>query len=93
MPMHFLGGFWVALLSAYLFSLQNTRATNVARIIFSVLVIGILWEFFEIGVNEYVARNPFNALDTFSDIAYDLAGGIMGLLYYSKRILVRENRL
>jgi len=87
MFMHFLGGFWAALACLYLFPPKDSSFNSILRIWFLVLCIGIGWEVFEILVNDVIIRNPFNPLDTFSDIFFDLAGGATAILYFLKRII------
>ncbi len=91
MPMHFLGGFWI--ISLYLFSSQKISIKLIFKILLLVLIVGIGWEIFEVLVNDIVSQNPFNALDTFSDIFFDLSGGAMATLYFFKRIImpIRED--
>ena len=57
------------------------------KIILGVLWISILWEVFEVILNNNTTLFPFNTLDTFSDICFDLSGGATALLYFSKRII------
>ncbi len=88
MPMHFLGGFWLGLGYIWLFWPEDIASFAVIwKLIAAVLTIGILWEIYEIGVNNLIARNPFNALDTISDLFFDLAGGTVALLYAFKGIM------
>ena len=87
MFMHFLGGFWVALACLYLFQPKDNPINSILKILLPVLCVGIGWEVYEILVNDVIARNPFNSLDTFSDIFFDLAGGATATLYFFKRII------
>jgi len=99
MIMHFLGGLWIALLGFYLFLSKNQSfrlssepkalAGAIIKILLFVLLVGVGWEVFEISVNDVLARNPFNALDTFSDIFFDLSGGTLATLYFFKRIMLQ----
>ena len=99
MIMHFLGGFWVGLASLWIFSGEkdfkaelNARLT--LNVVAYVLFIGISWEFFEYFFVNNLAGNPFNMLDTVSDVFFDLAGGIFSVFYFFIRIMGnRENRL
>jgi len=94
MIMHFLGGFWVGLVSFYFFTFQGISSKLILRILSLVLIIGIGWELFEILVNDAFARNSFNSLDTLSDIFFDLAGGSLSILYFLKRIMFSgENKV
>lgn len=92
--MHFLGGFWVALVVIFLDkNLQaglNSKIFTIAsvKVLFFVLIIGIGWEIFEVLVNDVIAKNPFDLLDTGSDIFFDLVGGTLGIFYFLKRIIM-----
>lgn len=92
MIMHFLGGFWVGLTFIYLFQPKDNSINLIFKILLLVLFIGIGWELFEILVNDVIAKNPFNSLDTISDIFFDLLGGFFAVLYFLKRIMfAKEN--
>ena len=81
MIMHFLGGFWVGLAYFYIFSPQSISLKLIFKILLAVLFIGIGWEVYEILVNDILAQNPFDFLDTLSDIFFDLFGGLCVILY------------
>ncbi|KKT01171.1 MAG: hypothetical protein UW07_C0023G0004 [Candidatus Nomurabacteria bacterium GW2011_GWF2_43_8] len=86
MLMHFLGGFWAGLVLIWL--LPARSRFFVYKILFGILLVGILWEIFQILVNSAIAQNPFDALDSTSDIFFDLAGGALAVLYFSKKIML-----
>jgi hypothetical protein len=89
MPMHFLGGLLVGFLVLYLFFPRISLSPSaIVKILLLVLVVGIGWEVFEVLVDNFIAQNPFNALDTFSDLFFDLSGGAFALLYFSKKIML-----
>src|SRR3989344_6951174 len=73
--MHFFGGAWVGLFFVYVFGRQNQALPSAPRILLYVLVVGLLWEFFELFSHNYIGRDSFDILDTFSDVIFDLAGG------------------
>ena len=79
--MHFLGGFWVGLAFLYLFPPKDSPLDAIFITLLLVLTVGVLWEVFEILINEIIAQNPFNVLDTASDIFFDLSGGLCAILY------------
>lgn len=89
MPMHFLGGAWVALAYFYIFPFKEKNITTscILRVLCAVFLVGLGWEFFEFFVDNGIAHNIFNLLDTSSDLFFDLSGGILALLYFSKRIM------
>ena len=92
MPMHFLGGVWLGLSAIYLFPLKDYSLKSIFKIFFIVLLVGVGWELFEILVNKFTIQDPFNSLDTLSDICFDLAGGLFAILYFIRRtIYIKEN--
>jgi hypothetical protein len=80
MPMHFLGGFFLGFFVVYVFSLKD-----VYKIFLYILIIGIGWEVFELIFNNIIAGQPFIVLDTFSDICFDLSGGLSAILYLCQK--------
>jgi hypothetical protein len=62
----------------------------VFKIIFLVLITGILWEAFEFFSNNYIGRDSFNILDTFSDIFFDFIGGLCAILYVWKKLRIKQ---
>lgn len=85
MPMHFLGGMWLAgmLLWFRFFSHPALEApTRFSRILFWGLlgsgVLGLGWEVYESSVS-LVTIGRINAIpDTLSDLCFDMAGGFLG---------------
>jgi len=88
MLMHFLGGFWLVLIYVYLFDSKQASILTLIKIVLWVLIIGVLWEFFELYFVNYVAENPFDLPDTISDLFFDLFGGSLAFLYCMKRIML-----
>lgn len=95
MILHFMGGFWLALVFMWIFikdiSLINLDDIflnkNILKIFFGVFLFGIFWEIFEILVNDLTIQNPFNTLDTISDMFFDLAGGFFCYFLVYKNII------
>ena len=66
-PMHFLGGFWLSLVFIWLFTLKEREISEtlldkrnfkfIAQVLFGVLIVGIMWEIFEILVNKSITKN------------------------------------
>ena len=82
MPMHFLGGLWVGILFIWIFYGKKLDFSLIFKIIISVFLIGIFWEIFEIVVNNFTLADPFNLLDTISDVCFDVAGGAFAIWYF-----------
>lgn len=87
-PMHFLGGVFLALLGLWiaqflLFAQKKdfTLASGVVFVLTFVFLVGSFWEVFEFVVDAYTTMRGFNVLDTVSDLCFDLAGGISALLF------------
>lgn len=92
MPMHFLGGFWVALMSLWLalFTplgryLPKGRASLVLYAFLSTVLIGALWELFEVSVDAITLVRSVRLVDSLSDMAFDIAGGLAGALYVIRK--------
>lgn len=87
MPMHFLGGVVVLFLLIYVFYDKIKTQTNlpVISLLIGVLVIGIGWEVFEYILLNLYAGQPFSLLDSLSDLFFDTAGGIFGILYINRK--------
>ena len=88
MIMHALGGLWLGLFFIYFFPPKENNFKPFLKVLFFVLIIGFGWEIFEFSANNYIASDLFiaNKLDSVSDLFFDLAGGIVAILYYLKRI-------
>ena len=91
MPMHFFGGFFLSLLCFYIFSkyyatfVSFSFAKQAYAVIFSTLLLGIAWEIFETALDIFITSNKQILLDTTSDIFFDLAGALAGLLYLKRK--------
>lgn len=86
MIMHFLGGFWVGLLVFYLRHAEFSGRTLVWMLV-GALAVGIGWEIYEFFLDQTISHKSFNALDTFSDLCFDLAGAATVILYYGRKII------
>lgn len=92
MPMHAIGGLWVALTALYIYKYRKTTLEDISRpnkmlavALVSVFVVGVLWEVFEFGTETIGTVDIANPIDSISDICFDLAGGILGSLYFVSR--------
>lgn len=84
MVMHFLGGFWLSLAFIWLYNKEKLNPVNILKIMLSVLAVGVVWELFEIVVNSSLAKNPFDAFDTLSDLFFDLFGAVCAVVCVQK---------
>ncbi|MEK7567465.1 MAG: hypothetical protein AAB513_00905 [Patescibacteria group bacterium] len=91
LTMHFLGGFWVALITYILFlyggeeSLSSSKSLFLS-IIVTVFLVGIMWEWFELKkglvstlANDYLA-------DTVTDIIADMVGAFASYFLITKQV-------
>ena len=88
MIMHFLGGLWVGMFFIYVFLTRKELPMALRfslKIILLVLVVGVLWEFFEFYIN-VVSATTFEWRDTLSDVIFDLLGGLVSIFYFMRII-------
>lgn len=93
MFVHFLGGFWLALFLLLFLKKEKLDLTVFFSVTLLVFVVGALWEMYEILVNAYIARGPFDYEDSVSDLFFDLSGGFAGLVYFYTRIMQKPTNL
>ena len=89
MPMHFLGGLWVA--TVYFYIGFNGRwmkfLTDAIMVLAFVALVGVFWEFFEF-VSDFLVESKRSGLfqagaaDTLSDLFFDLLGGAAIFVIY-----------
>lgn len=91
MPMHILGGFWLGLVFIWFLKPKDLSFNTVAKIILWALVVGLFWEIFEIFAFNFITGTPFNALDTLSDICFDLVGSGISIFYFIKKIALKPS--
>jgi hypothetical protein len=77
MPMHFAGGLFIGLITLVFFPRRP-----ILHAFLTVLFIGIFWELFEFSLDTFITYNTHNYLDTWSDIAFDLAGGFSASAFF-----------
>ncbi len=87
MIMHFLGGAWLGLFFLWLFRIKNISTSLFFRVILSVFIVSLLWEVYEIVVNDQIAKNIFDYQDSVSDLFFDLSGSFTALFYFILRIM------
>ena len=88
-PMHMLGGFWIALfgLVTYYHSPLVTRKDRstffvVAFTLAVTMCIGLLWELFEFGVDHSIALSDNDLADTLGDFVNDMIGAAIATLFF-----------
>lgn len=81
-PLHFLGGVLIALMASFFYvRYVSTEGYITSRMLFinlisAVLIVGFLWEVFELVVGGREFADSDYTLDTISDMFTDLAGGL-----------------
>ena len=84
-PMHILGGFWVALTSLVLYYTFSGHKEKDRSVIFvwslaiaSALSIGLIWEIYEFSVDKIFSAFDVKVADTLKDLGDDFIGGVLG---------------
>lgn len=90
MFMHFLGGFWLGLVSLWLFGWGSFSRGLALKTLVFVLIIGLGWEFFEILAYNQIVKESLDILDTVSDLLFDLMGGMAALIWYNFKDVKRR---
>ena len=89
-PMHFLGGVWVALFSLWAVSTQYgtffKKFLSIKSLILWTLVVGVTWEFLELGLHFNNIHDIGYALDTTYDLIMDVLGAGVVAFVYKKSI-------
>lgn len=96
--MHFLGGFWLAMVFMWLnpnFQIPNPKFIKLPNYLITVVItlgfvalIGVFWEFFEFTYDIFISANGYSRIaqrgvaDTMSDLFFDLLGGLVFLIIY-----------
>ena len=109
MPMHFLGGLWVALFFFWILKKRFVQVSQVLEGNFLLLgilslgfvsLIGIGWEFYEFLYDKYLAKglllSQASITDTMTDLFFDWVGGLIAVLVYKirrKRISSLRNKI
>ncbi len=91
-PMHILGGLWVALTSMVIYYHtgwvhRHDRSTSfvVAAMLTAALTIGIFWEVFEYSVEHFVKLNDNGVFDTLKDLLDDMIGAVIASVIFIKK--------
>lgn len=93
MFVHFLGGLWLSLFLLWFLNREKLSRPVFFYVTILVLLVGVLWEAYEILVNEYIASIIFDYQDSVSDVFFDLSGGFAGLVYFYTRIMKKSTHL
>ena len=91
-PMHIMGGLWVALTSMVIYYHlgwihRHDRSLSfvVTAMLATTLVIGIFWEVFEFSVEHFVKLNDNGVFDTLKDLLDDMIGAALASVIFIKR--------
>ena len=87
--MHFLGGLWVALFLLWVCATRKIsflpQNLTFIQIISVVLVVGIVWELYELVFKLTFTSDPEYWDDTVLDMIMDTLGGCVGILFFNKK--------
>lgn len=100
MPMHFLGGFWVAMFFLWFSNkyFPNIFSENLFLLVSAlsfVALIGVFWEFYEFFYDIFISSRGYSgslgsmqlsAADTIKDLFFDLLGGSALLAVYKLKL-------
>ncbi len=87
-PLHFLGGLFIGLSAIYLTNYlsrlfgDRNRLEDFIFVLGAVSLIGILWEFFEFGLDYFYSlgligfQSQLSVADTIGDLFFDILGGL-----------------
>ena len=91
-PMHFLGGLWVALTALWIFcyfghisSIINYKTKIFFIVFLAIFIIGISWEIFELVGKITFMDDVGYWTDTFGDLFNDFLGGMVAYFYFIRR--------
>jgi tellurite resistance protein TehA-like permease len=91
-PMHILGGFWVALTSLAIYYAFRGRNENDHSTVFvyalaiaSALLVGLVWEVFEFSVDSIVSEFVTKPADIIKDLIDDLIGGVLAAVLFASK--------
>lgn len=89
-PMHIAGGaliglsgLWIVFLSGFTFTSKNSFCATVSVALVSTLVVGILWEIFEVKAG-LTSHSFTDKIDTAKDIIDDIIGSLLSVWYYTR---------
>ena len=105
MPMHFLGGFWVAIVFLSLdskFKILNSKfLVNVILILGFAALVGVLWEFFEFLLDAFLSKDGYSGSfqvlrygvkDLYTDTLSDLFFDLLGGLTMAAIFQFRKSK-
>ena len=75
-----------------LYALYKEEKINASPLIIAIfsfsfaVAFGALWEIFEFSLDQFFAINLLSPIDSLSDLFFDLAGGIIGTVYFLRKV-------
>ena len=90
-PMHMLGGLWIALTSLVVYYHmgfhRHDRSVSfvVTAMLAATLIVGIFWEVFEFSVAHFVKLNDNGVFDTLKDLLDDMIGAVIASVIFIKK--------
>jgi hypothetical protein len=89
---HVVGGFAVGCFVLSLFVVRGSAFWDAVRTVFLVtLLVALVWEFYEIILYKEFAIGTYeHAIDTFTDVLFGLAGGLIALFFVPRAVWKQE---
>lgn len=96
-PMHLLGGLWLAFLTAYIIKKFGLRMPSPFKLVAIVFILGLIWEFYEYGAYAILPRfvdifewHGLDIKDTLLDLVNDLLGAAIGAVIIKRNSIPEE---
>jgi uncharacterized membrane protein YjdF len=86
--MHFLGGFWVAMMTNYLLQkrknnvFKNDFFLKIIFIVGAVMIVGFFWELQEFFIDQFIFHKVLITQESITDTMTDLTADFMGAVSY-----------
>jgi len=93
-PMHFLGGLWVALIALWFYKTfaGDNASSNKGYLVAltATIIVGLLWELFEIVMGLTVSQPNYEA-DTILDLIMDVTGAIVATRIVFRQVVTNHH--
>jgi hypothetical protein len=90
--LHLMGGFWIAISVLWVISIQKYIVFNTiykfVYVVISVILVGIVWEVFELKTGNTFTTVSNYWRDTYTDMASNIIGGMIAYFYFIRSLKV-----